>query len=85
MTGPERRQQAHAQGPAASALGALPEDHREERLPGPPMGPVHHSERRCVQHVEQPWGWGWGGRGGVGGRVGLLPLGYRAENQHLPP
>lgn len=44
-----------AQGPAACALGALPEDHREERLPGSAVGPLHHSERRCVRPTR---GWG---------------------------
>ncbi len=26
--------------------GALPEDHREERLSGPAVGALHHPERR---------------------------------------
>lgn len=26
--------------------GALPEDHREERLSGPAVGAIHHPERR---------------------------------------
>lgn len=41
-------EQVRAQGPGPCVPGALPEDHREEWLPGPAMGPLHHSERRCV-------------------------------------
>lgn len=31
--------------PSTPPTGPLPEDHREERLPGPAVGSLHHPER----------------------------------------